>query len=265
MNIHPTSSLNAIVRPVNVFISSGLVTHDAFSTGAVVNLSATPYYSTFAWAPTAASQAHLYGNSSSYAASTVNGGDSWTAFTLSPGLGTFSTTWSSVVTDDPTFGLAAECAGASARMFRINNTTKTTTDIGATVSNVLGNDFPCGLEVYPFGGAGQYRVRIISRTGWLAVSDDDGLSFSAVSGAVGGLTSCSARRLTSLSSDRNVVISWCHSGNQLAFSRNGGTSWTNIASGLNWANYGCNVTSLHPLATQLLVTCVDRPPLIVDY
>ena len=147
-------------------------------------------------------------------------------------------------------------------MHRINNVLKTTTDIGTTVSTQLGNDTPCATEVYSTSSGN--RTRVISRTGWLAVSDDDGLTFTAVPGAQGGLVDCNQRRITSLASDRNVVISWCSS--TLAVSRNGGVSWTNISAGLNWSQYGCQVTSVYPFATQLLVGCSNgRPPILVDY
>lgn len=264
VNLHPAAPLNAIVRPVDAFVSTGLVTHDGFTSAAPVNLTIQPYYSAFAWAPTSLTQAYLYGPSS-FSAFSQNTGDSWGALALTPVLNNgFSSSLQAVVTGDPTFGLVAECSSGVAHLWRVNNVLRLTSDIGSTVSNQLGNDLPCAMELY-VAGAGLQRVRVISRTGWLAVSDNDGLSFTGVPGASGGLTSCTQRRLTSLSTDRSVVVTWCQAQNQLAVSRNGGSTWTNIGSGLNFANYGCAITSLYPLATQLLIGCRDRPPVLVDY
>ena len=41
----------------------------------------------------------------------------------------------------------------------------------------------------------------------------------------------------------------------IAASRNGGATWTDISAGQNWARYGCSITSLYALQSQLLITC----------
>jgi hypothetical protein len=238
-----------------------LWTLDGFQTGAVGNDQVQGnWFSAFSFAPANSAASYFYSSSSSQS---LNYGQTYTSaysYTSLDG-GSLGFVWYPTATTlrDGTYGLVIECNFTN-KAFKTNNVTRNSWEITALMSNALGNDVPCSAETYNVAGS-TWRVRAISRTGWLATSDDDATTFAPVMGATGGLSSCD-RKVTSAPSDRSSMVTWC--GNTIHTSRNGGVTWTPL--GLNWQRFGCGQpTSLAATPTKLLVTCQDRPPVLVDY
>jgi len=263
---NPSLPANAIAYHHNpngsVYNNTMFYTLDAFTSATQTSSMLSSNWSqTFSFAPAQASNSYFYAQSGSSSQS-INFGASYStyAYTSLDG-GNLAFVWypSSVTMGNGTYGLVMECNFTNRSFKTVNTgTTKYSFEVTALMSNALGNETACAAETYL--NAGVWRVRAISRGGWLAVSDDEATTFTPVPGATGGLSSCD-RKITSPASDRNTVITWC--GGQIWFSRTGGTSWTPV--GLNWTRYGCNqITSLYAVDSKLLVTCSDRPPVIIE-
>jgi hypothetical protein len=239
-----------------------LITHDGFLTAAIgADTMTGAWGNSFSFSPSSLNTSYFYSyniNNNSSGAVSTNAGDTYTPFTLAPQLG-FVWYPSAQVMGDPTWALVFDC-NSSPQALRINNVTHTSLNDGG-ISNALGNDPPCSAEVYMNGVA--WRARVISRSGWLATSDDNGATFTAVAGS-GTLPSCPGRNLVSLPTNRNTIFTWC--GHDFWVSSNGGVSWTQPTLGQNWVKYGCSqITSLAPSDTNVLVTCSDRPPVAVAW
>jgi hypothetical protein len=263
--VNPQNSNNVIAwgrNPNNNsdYDQTTLVTHDGFLTAAIgSDTMSGAWGNSFSFSPSSTNTSYFYSYSSGYSgAVSLNAGDTFTPITLTP---TLPFIWypSSQVMGDPTYALAFDCS-LSPTALRINNVTHTAVNDGG-ISNSLGNDLPCAAEVYLNGAV--WRTRVISKAGWLATSDDNGATFTPVLGS-GTLPSCGGRSLTSLTTDRNTVFSWC--GRDFWVSKTGGTSWTQPTAGQNWVKYGCSqITSLVPSDTNVLVTCSDRPPVAIAW
>jgi hypothetical protein len=246
----------------SIYNASTFVTHDGYLTGAVGNsMDQGNYNKAFTFSPTQSTTAYTY---SSTTVTTANSGDSYSVVTLTPALPFVWYSPQAQVTHDPTKTVVVECESYN-KAWRVDNTTHMVTDITANVTSALGNDAPCGVEYYTVGAIN--RLRVISKTGWIAVSDDDGVTFTGVMGASGGLANGNDRHILSLPSDRNVVISWSSTvGDRIWVSKNGGVTWTEPTAGQNWQRWGCGgMNSIVATDTTLLVGCQGRPPVIVAY
>jgi hypothetical protein len=241
---------------------TALVTHDGFITAALgSDTMSYAWGNAFSYSPSSLNTSYFYsGNAigTLSGATSVNSGDTFISLALTPAL---PYVWypSAQVMGDPTYALVFDCTNTN-QSFRVNNAFRTTGAI-AGLASALGNDVPCAAEAYLNGAT--WRARVISKSGFLATSDDSGGTFTAVLGS-GTLPTCQGRNITSLPSDRNTIFTWC--GHDFWVSKTGGTSWTQPTAGQNWVKYGCSlITSLVPTDTNALVTCSDRPPVAIAW
>lgn len=102
-------------------------------------------------------------------------------------------------------------------------------------------------------GADAY-IRGVGPTGQLSLSTDDFASMSDLATPATLLPNCDVRLLTSLQSNRDIVVTACESGNSVAYSLDNGQHWTSIdTSGLP-----CNgVSSIAVAAGKLFFSCAN--------
>lgn len=161
--------------------------------------------------------------------------------------------------------------GADTRLYEGNISGNTETDLSSRVSSITGNQ--AGMELYS-PSAGSWTLRVIGATGKLAVSTNSASSFTAQGSTTTALTNCQTRQITSLASNRNVIVSSCIArgsstyDGRIAFTRDGGSTWTERVIG------GCSGIRGHAqTATKIYFACVGQntnpytsgPLLSIDY
>jgi hypothetical protein len=109
---------------------------------------------------------------------------------------------------------------------------------------------PAGVDLVKVGNA--WQLRVISRTGQIAVSTDNGASFTAVAGS-GGLPSVDRRIFVSHPDSPNLIATAPLLGGDVAYSPTLGATW--VQTTLD----SCQVRSLALTDGQLLVPCEGKP------
>jgi cysteine-rich repeat protein len=116
----------------------------------------------------------------------------------------------------------------------------------ANITSRLPFATPAGIDLVKVGGV--WQLRIISRTGQIAISNDNGKTFAAVPGS-GGLPSADRRIFVSHPDTPGLIATATLLGADVAYSPTLGASWvqTSLAS--------CEIRSLALTDGQLLIPC----------
>jgi hypothetical protein len=113
---------------------------------------------------------------------------------------------------------------------------------------------PAGMDLIELGNA--WQLRVVSRTGKIAVSLDNGKSFTAVAGS-GGLPSADRRIFVSHPSTPNLIATAPLLGDEVAYSPTLGASW--VQTPLD----DCEIRGLALTDGQLLIPCADSAAMAI--
>jgi hypothetical protein len=114
---------------------------------------------------------------------------------------------------------------------------------------------PAGMDMVEV--AGTWQLRVISRTGEIAISEDRGLTFTAVAGS-GGLPSEARRVFVSHPDTPELIATGPLLGSDVAFSPVLGTSWVEITLA------SCEIRGLALTDGELLIPCDSEPAVAID-
>lgn len=111
---------------------------------------------------------------------------------------------------------------SSNKLVEIDATAGATALSKTNITSSLTFSTPAGLEGFADGS-----LAVISRTGQINVSVDDGINFTSIN-ADPGLASCQRRLMRTLNSDTNFIATACFRSNYVSYTINGGTTWKEI-------------------------------------
>lgn len=111
---------------------------------------------------------------------------------------------------------------------------------------------------------GEYRVRFMDRIGKMRSSDVNFSSFANEGNASGLLTSCNSRFLYHHPRDKTLILTACLGTNIVAYSKNGGNSWTELNT-LTQFNINCNVTGAALSSSKIFLACSNADTFEVNY
>jgi hypothetical protein len=114
---------------------------------------------------------------------------------------------------------------------------------------------PAGMDMVDVGGT--WQLRIISRTGEVAISEDRGQTFTVVAGS-GGLPSEARRVFVSHPDTPDLIATAPLLGGDFAFSPVLGTSWVEISLPT------CDIRGLALTDGKLFVPCESEPVVAID-
>jgi hypothetical protein len=138
----------------------------------------------------------------------------------------------------------------SGRLYEYDFTAKKDTNISARVPFAS----PAGIDLVKVGGA--WQLRVISHTGQIAVSTDNGASFAVIPGS-GGLPAAARRIFVSNSDTPNLIATAPLLGGDVAYSPTLGASW--IQNTLD----DCSIRGLALTNGPLLVPCDGKPAIAI--
>lgn len=112
---------------------------------------------------------------------------------------------------------------------------------------------PSAMEGFPDGS-----IYVISRTGQLDISTDDGANFSSYAGDP-GLASCAKRTLRSSAVDpANIIASACIDSTRAAYTLDGGASWTEVNLSSIGISSSCSIRDIAIIndgSNKLFISC----------
>jgi hypothetical protein len=156
--------------------------------------------------------------------------------------------------------------GAEGKLYQSYLWGDSETNITSRLSSIVGT--PAGMELY--NNSGTWTLRVIGTTGKLAVSTDGANSFSATGSTTTNLSSCTMWHLSSLSTNRNVMVASCiyrgnsSNTNKFIYTRDGGTTWTQVTVS------NCSIRDHAQTSTKIYVACAangreTQPLMAFDY
>ncbi len=114
---------------------------------------------------------------------------------------------------------------------------------------------PAGIDLVNVGGV--WQLRVISRTGQIAVSSDNAATFALVSGS-GGLPSADRRVFVSHPDTPSLIATAPLLGGDVAYSPTLGASW--VQNTLD----SCDIRGLALTDDQLLIPCDGQPAMAIS-
>ena len=260
----------------STYDTATIVSHDAFSSATELSDGVSSWGNICAFSAADPAQIYFFGDNGSSLVST-NAGDTTSTITQPTFGGTSlwtagaaevdplddSVAWISL-SGDPTTTPPTYLGQYSAAGGRV-------TDFTSAAETALVGQGPAGFEVYATNAdAGAYRMRVIGVQGAIAVSDDEGGTFTSVSTA-SNLPDCGAwesglRQITSYAGDRTALATWCPKKNDLALSRNSGRSWAPVENAPSWTSSGCDqISGVVLTGNRVVVACFNGPSVSFPY
>lgn len=126
------------------------------------------------------------------------------------------------------------------------------------VSSVLPNI--AGNEVFR-DSDGQYKIRAISNTGRMAISEDNGTTWGLQGLASPSIGTCSLRMIKTNIHDPNTIITYCPDGELVSITNDKGNNWTHY----NLSNYGlnCKINHIEQSLDRIFIGCSSDYGLIL--
>ncbi|MDA8792969.1 cadherin-like domain-containing protein [Bacteriovoracaceae bacterium] len=137
----------------------------------------------------------------------------------------------------------------------------TKTAVATTIATPLGT--LAGIDMFNDYSDGLSKLRVISKTGELYVSDDHGASFTAEA-ADPSFTSCTKRFLKHDKMNPNVIATICLNEEDLSFSVDNGDTWDTINLGTTYS-YDCNSRGISLTNNKIYVSCASGDTIRLHY
>lgn len=102
-----------------------------------------------------------------------------------------------------------------------------------------------------------YKYVVISATGQLNQSKDNGVSYQSFGNAAPGLTTCAARILSTYPNDSNIMATACYGGNDIAWTQDNGTTWQQYTF-LTTYGMTCSLTGITVDHSKISFSCANN-------
>lgn len=131
----------------------------------------------------------------------------------------------------------------------------TSTIIPSVLPDIAGNEVFRDID-------GQYKIRVISSSGKMAVSNNNGASWTVRGSTSPSIGSCSIRMIRTNKIDPKTILTYCPNGELVSISKDGGVSWDHI----NLSTYAlnCDIGHVDQSAHQIFIGCTNDYGLILD-
>lgn len=153
-------------------------------------------------------------------------------------------------------------------LYLYDATVRENSDVTSRAQSALGGDLVAGIEAYAIDTTAR-ALRVISESGRVAISTDDGLTFNPANsnGPLGSGTCPNNRRhLVSNPANRDILVTACFFRNEgAAWSGDGGTSWVGLSAQPLWTALDCSVRSVTSVSSGAIFSCTNRGPVFVSY
>ncbi len=102
---------------------------------------------------------------------------------------------------------------------------------------------------------GKYKIKVITATGIMYVSADEGLNWSLLGAASPGLPSCTKRLVKTSILNPSTMVSYCHDSNLFNVTYDSGATWQNF--NLSTYNVSCDIGEIAIAGSELFIGCTE--------